>query len=413
MGPEGDTGVMGSAGAIGLEGRQGVLGKPGAPVRDARDKRSSFPSRPAAYHASLATCMTSAYDMRDLSLARDLRVSRVLLCTIICAYHVCPATVASVMSASRDDALRAGPGSVPPTHTMAIAQGKTGSPGEPGATGFAGATGSAGVRGGSGRAGDPGLGGAPGIDRVGLPGSEGAQGPPGGVGRRGPPGPEGSEGLQGNIGIRGKWGYPGMQGLVGEVQGQMWDPRVWNEAGPESPRTVGRRDGGGGWNEYAGAPANQARRGPRRVGQALRAVQGGESLYPEGSPRVTRPKAKAAKRLSDQEWWEQQQAKLKARKAKELARGGVGCANGLSVNDLENDSLYVACNSMADDSVCVVCLSVSVCLSACLPVCLSACLCVCPREVVVVECVHCKRMRTPGGCVSITLSHTRARRASS
>ena len=319
------------------------------------------------------------------------------------------ACIASVMSAPRDDALRGGPGSVPPTHTMAIAQGKTGSPGEPGATGFAGATGSAGVRGGSGRAGDPGLGGAPGIDRVGLPGSEGAQGPPGGVGRRGPPGPEGSEGLQGNIGIRGKWGYPGMQGLVGEVQGQMWDPRVWNEAGPESPRTVGRRDGGGGWNEYAGAPANQARRGPRRVGQALRAVQGGESLYPEDGPRVMRPKAKAAKRLSDQEWWEQQQAKLKARKAKELARGGVGCANGLSVNDLENDSLYVACNSMADDSVCVVCLSVSVCLSACLPVCLPACLCVCPREVVVVECVHCKRMRTPGGCVSIT----RARRASS
>ena len=93
MGPEGDTGVMGSAGAIGLEGRQGVLGKPGAPVRDARDKRSSFPSRPAAYHASLATCMTSAYGMRDISLAKDLRVSRVLLCTIICAYHVCPAPV--------------------------------------------------------------------------------------------------------------------------------------------------------------------------------------------------------------------------------------------------------------------------------------------------------------------------------
>ena len=56
MGPEGDTGVMGSAGAIGLEGRQGVLGKPGALVRDAPLEIIffvSFPSRPAAYHASL------------------------------------------------------------------------------------------------------------------------------------------------------------------------------------------------------------------------------------------------------------------------------------------------------------------------------------------------------------------------
>ena len=301
--------------------------------------------------------MACVYDMRDLSGKRPACQSGPSMHNHLRLPCLpCDCSLRDVSGHPGRYAQLGGRDSVPPTHTIAIAQGKTGSPGEPGAIGFPGAPGSSGARGGRGRAGDPGLGGAPGIDRVGLPGSEGAQGPAGGVGRRGPPGPEGSEGLQGNVGIRGKWGYPGRQGLVGEVQGQVWDPRVWNEAGPESPRTVGRRDGGGGWNEYAGAPANQARGGPRRVGQTLRAVQGGESLYPEGGPKVMRPKAKAAGRLSDQEWWEQQQAKLKARKTKELARGGGGCAKGLSVNHLENDSLFVACNSIADDSVCVVCL---------------------------------------------------------
>jgi hypothetical protein len=108
------------------------------------------------------------------------------------------------------------------------------------------------------------------MDVVGISGNQGIAGPPGEAGRPGPPGPEGSEGLQGSIGIRGKWGYPGTRGIYGEVQGQIYDPIIWNSGGPESPRTVGRRDGGGGWEEYAGSPAYNARRGPRPTTQSLR-----------------------------------------------------------------------------------------------------------------------------------------------
>jgi hypothetical protein len=141
-----------------------------------------------------------------------------------------------------------------------------------------GEPGELGARGKHGKPGDKGLVGPAGMDVVGIAGNQGIPGPPGEMGRPGPPGPEGSEGLQGNIGIRGKWGLPGTQGIFGEVQGQIWDPLTWNEKGPESPRTVGRRDGGGGWNEYAGTPAyNARRRAPR---QSLHA-------YNHGTTRAT------------------------------------------------------------------------------------------------------------------------------
>lgn len=172
------------------------------------------------------------------------------------------------------------------------------------------------------------------------------------MGLRGPPGPEGSEGLQGNIGIRGKWGFPGTQGIYGEVQGQIWDPITWNLAGPESPRTVGRRDGGGGWNDYAGSPSFNARRGPggklRSSKQTILArAEGAWSLYPENGPKVVGLKDKGG-RLSDQEWWQKQEAASK----RDLAQGPrrVGCQGSESVDDLTNDSLYVACNSMGKGS---------------------------------------------------------------
>ncbi len=115
----------------------------------------------------------------------------------------------------------------------------------------------------------------------------------------------------------GKWGFPGTQGIFGEVQGQIWDPLTWNVAGPESPRTVGRRDGGGGWNEYAGTPAYNARRKSRiisldgragRVGGASRSAvieseEGSASLYPD------KVKVAPVARLSDEAWWEKQEVR--------------------------------------------------------------------------------------------------------
>eukprot|EP00802_Teleaulax_amphioxeia_P017740 Tamp_17906.p1 GENE.Tamp_17906~~Tamp_17906.p1 ORF type:complete len:407 (+),score=51.41 Tamp_17906:42-1223(+) len=239
--------------------------------------------------------------------------------------------------------------------------GKRGRPGIAGAIGMQGEAGSEGKRGRQGKPGNPGLVGPAGMDVVGIAGNQGVDGPPGEVGRPGPPGPEGSEGLQGHIGIRGKWGFPGTQGIFGEVQGQIWDPLTWNYAGPESPRTVGRRDGGGGWNEYSGSPAYNARRGPRgislhmsnarRVRDASRSakIESAEdepSLYPDHSPKVV-GRAKG-RRLSDEAWWEKQQALKKARKAAGPKR--VGCEGSTTVENLENDSLYVACNSMGKDA---------------------------------------------------------------
>jgi len=168
------------------------------------------------------------------------------------------------------------------------------------------------------------------MDVVGVTGKQGIPGPTGEIGRPGPPGPEGSEGLQGNVGIRGKWGFPGMQGHVGEVQGEIWDPLTWNLAGPESPREVGRRDGGGGWEDYAGYPAFQARRGPQMKPDGTQALRRGSlstkrvevgveaavtkdedasSLYPMHMPRVYTPRMQ---RLTDEEWWEKQEARKKA-----------------------------------------------------------------------------------------------------
>jgi len=225
-------------------------------------------------------------------------------------------------------------------------RGKPGRAGIAGATGYQGETGKTGPRGKQGHAGDPGLIGPAGMNVVGIAGNQGVPGPRGEMGLQGPPGPEGSEGLQGNIGIRGKWGFPGMQGIYGEVQGQIWDPLTWNYAGPESPRTVGRRDGGGGWSEYAGSPSFNARRGPRgkllaNKATMLAKAEGTPSLYPSDKPKVV---GLRHRRLSDEEWWEKHEAA-----AKEALKNGprrVGCEGSESVDDLTNDSLYVACNSM-------------------------------------------------------------------
>jgi len=238
--------------------------------------------------------------------------------------------------------------------------GKAGRNGISGATGYQGSAGAIGKRGRLGKPGDHGLIGPAGMDVVGVSGNQGIPGPTGEGGRPGPPGPEGSEGLQGNIGIRGKWGFPGTQGTFGEVQGQIWDPLTWNLAGPASPREVGRRDGGGGWNEYSGYPAYQARRGPRvkndgtqalrmsaakRVEAAVTKEEDKPSLYPNDTAKVYKPKPK---RLTYQEWWEKQEAKIKALKAAGPKR--VGCEGSTTVEDLTNDSMYVACNSMGKDA---------------------------------------------------------------
>jgi len=101
------------------------------------------------------------------------------------------------------------------------------------------------------------------------------------------------------------------------VQGQIWDPLTWNVAGPESPRTVGRRDGGGGWNEYAGTPAYNARRksrmisleggvggvASRSISAAIESEEGSASLYPE------KAKVASVARLSDEAWWEKQEVR--------------------------------------------------------------------------------------------------------
>jgi hypothetical protein len=50
------------------------------------------------------------------------------------------------------------------------------------------------------------------------------------------------------------------------------------------------------------------------------------------------------KRLSDEEWWEKHEAAAKG--ARKHGPRRVGCEGSESVDDLTNDSLYVACNSM-------------------------------------------------------------------